>query len=329
MRRELLFTISLLISIICTAQSTAPAHTPASSPDQCRIAFYTRDSVAIQLPDGKPHYASIDKYEAELLAIRIEQIVVMDKWLSLRDDSTKTKKEKDAALAQVTALRKDSISKEQLIAKEHALLLPTYKKVDHVADSIGKAKKVKQVREAADNSAMICPTDQMLMIDITNDVAIAMGVKPKLVKVGIYNMDSLMRLMPGYDSIAEILRIDRDIFEMKLAVMNAAIDQRQHELDSLRPTISRRQISTREKDLYAMRDERDFFRGNELYKLDMNDSLQTKEYRVKFYKALSETHKQYGCNHSYEYARAHADWTKEEAEFIDLNAEIAEKLKNY
>jgi hypothetical protein len=317
MRQSVLIVFTLL-SGWAIAQKTTPSPPPAASPDQCLIAFYTRDSIAIQFAEAKPKYESIQKSHDNLHAIREKQIPAMDRVLTTNSDAAKT---------EVSTLKKDSIAEEQNIVKQYSLLQPTYGKIDAIADSIGKARGVKQVREAADNSAMICPTDQMLMIDITNDVALAMGVKPKLAKIGIYNMDSLMRLMPGYSIIADSIVIERNRFEKILAGKDSVIQARQHELDSLRPALSRKQISLREGHIANLVDDRDTYRGWELYNLDMRDSVATKSYRDKFYRALAETHKQYGCVKSYEYARAHAEWKPEEAEFIDLNATIAKKLR--
>ena len=277
-------------------------------------------------------YASIKSSEENLNVIREKQIPAMDRLLTAQGDSAKSKtpegkKAIQTAKSEVLKLRDDSLKEEVNIAFQRKSLIPTYNKIKVVADSIGKVHRVKQTREANDNSPMICPTDQMIMIDIGNEVALAMGLKPKLVKVGIFNQDSLMRLMPGYARIADSLNFDRVLFEAKLAKMNAEIEKEVHELDSLRKDLSKREISRREEHIRGLTDERDVYRGWTLYNLDMADSLATKNYRDKFYKALQETHKQYGCVVSQSYERAHADWKPEEAEFIDLNAEVAQKLK--
>jgi Skp family chaperone for outer membrane proteins len=295
------------------------------------IAFYNQDSIAIQMKEAKPFYNSIAASEANLYTIREKQIPATDRLLTAKSDSAKSKtpqgkKEIQSAQNEVYKLRDDSLKEELNISTQYKLLAPTYKKIKLKADSVGTARGVKQVRESGDNSPMICPTDQMLMMDITNEVAIAMGMKPKLVKIGIYNQDSLMRLMPGYARIKDSLNIDRSMFEAELEKRNAQIDKEAHELDSLRPKIKKREISRREKHLMELTDERDMYRGWTLYNLDMADSNATKIYREKFYRALREAHKQYGCVYSHEYARAHADWKLEEAEFIDLNKYIAGKL---
>lgn len=322
----------LLLSGSIAGQKTNPVAPPVASPDQCRIAFYTRDSIAIQFAEAKPKYESIQKSHDKLNSIREQLIPATDRYLTAKSDSfnIRTKEGYSDLLDaehDLSVLRKDSLAEEQNIVKQYQLLATTYKKVDRVADSIGKARGVKQTRESADNSAMICPTDQMLMIDITNDIALAMGVKPKLAKIGIYNMDSLLRTLPGYAVISDSCKAERLDFETKLANKEKIIAWKQQELDSLRKELSRKEISNREKELVALIDDRDTYRGNELYRLDTKDSLRCSVYKVKFYKALNEVHRSAGCSRSYEYADAHALWKPEEAEFIDLNNAIAGKLK--
>ncbi len=302
-------------STIFSQGTTPPPH--AISDDQCRIAFYTRDSIAIQFPEAKPKYESIAKSHEKLHAIREQQVPAMDRLLTTNSE---------AAKKEVAALNKDSLAEEQNIVKQYQLLQPTYKKVDLVADSIGKARGVKQTRESADNSEMICPTDQMLMIDITNDIARAMGVKPKLAKIGIYNMDSLLRTMPGYLVYADSIKTERSHFALTLSGKYEPIAEKQHELDSLRPTLSKKQITKREEEIAKLQDEYDTYRGNTLYALDIKDSARVSTYKMKFYKALKEVHLSAGCYRSYEYADAHALWKPEEAEFIDLNVAISKKI---
>lgn len=291
-----------------------------------------RDSIAIRLPETKPHYEAIVAANKNLYNIRAKQVIVYDRWLTLKDDSSKNsnaagKKEIDAALKEVTNLRADSLKEEAKITSAYTKLKPAYAKVDHVADSIGKSRALKQVRDVGDNSEMICPPDQMLMTDITNDVAIGLHLKPKLVKIGLYNADSLMLLMPGYKALADSTAKELLLLQMELAMMQVPIDAKQLELDTMRKSWSRKQISNREKEIAQLQDEYDTYRGYELYKLDIRDSLRTQAYRKKFRAALTASIKEQGCYRVYEIHEPQTDWTAKEAEFIDLNAIIAEKLR--
>lgn len=272
------------------------------------------------------------KAQKELDDIRARQFTANDKWLMMKDDSAlaKTpagKKQQEAALKEVVMLTADSLIAVMEIQNEQEKLKPLFKRIDHVADSIGKSRALKQVRDVGDNSAMLCPPDQMLMTDITNDIAIAMHVKPKLVKIGLYNSDSLMRLMPGYIALADSSAMEMMVLKIQLAEKQLEIDVKQLELDTMRKEWSRRQISNREKEIAEMQDEYDTYRGYELYKLDVRDSIRMQDYRKKFRAALKASIKQYGCYRVYEIHDAQTDWTAKEAEFIDLNATIAEKLR--
>lgn len=304
---------------------------PKYSADQCTIGFYSRDSVAIKTAQGKPHYDAMAACEARLNDIREKQIPATDKLLTALGDSSavKTAEGKKAvewANKEVVRLRDDSLAQEKKIQQEIVALAPLFKQIDHVADSISRARGFKQVREAGDNSPMICPNDQMLMVDITNDIAIAMNLKPTLARIGTYNSDSLMRLMPGYAKFADSTKAEMAEYNRILAEKNRVIDSKQHELDSLRPNLSKRQISTREKEIVELQDDRDIFRGYELYKIEARDSIRTKDYRQRFRKALAVAVKQENCFRAYDEHLARSLWTAKEAEFVDLNAIIVKQL---
>jgi Skp family chaperone for outer membrane proteins len=324
------FTYLLLFcSVLSFAQTPAPEAT--ASPEQCLIGFYQRDSIAIRLPGAQPQYDIINAANKNLYNLRAKQVIVYDRWLTMKDDTSKNstaagKKEVETALKEVTDLRADSLKEEKKIHNAYAQLKPVYAKVDHVADSIGKSRGLKQVRDVADNSEMICPPDRMLMTDITNDVTIGLHMKPKLVKIGLYNADSLMRLMPGYKILADSAAMELLALQRELAIRQLPIDEKQRELDTMRKTWSRKQIANREKEIAQLQDEYDTYRGNELYKLDVRDSLRTEAYRKKFRAALAASIKEQGCFRVYEIHEPQTDWTTKEAEFINLNATIAAKL---
>lgn len=326
MRRELLLCLFLVCCAHLVAQTPAPASSPSYSPEQCTIGFYTRDSVAIQLPGTKPHYDVINSSNKSLYYIREKLVIATDHWLTVKDDSMKKSNEQQAALEHVVELQADSLIEVMQIQNAYEKLKPAYAKIDHVADSIGKSRKLKQVRDVGDNSEMICPPDQMLMIDITNDIAIAMHVKPKLLKIGVCNSDSLLRLMPGYAVLDDSSDMEMMALKIDLAVKQMLIDDKQIELDTMRKEWSRKQINNREKEIAELQDEYDTYRGYETYKLDVRDSIRKQEYKKKFRVALAAAVKEQGCFRVYDMRDPHQDWTAKEAEFIDLNPTLAGKL---
>ncbi len=327
--------VSLIVSVssVALAQKTQPkpASSPSYSPDQCMAAFYLRDSIAIQLPDARPKYDAIKASQKKLDDIRDQQIPATDRMLTAQSDSVNSKtdagkKEIQSAKSGVLGLRNDSIVEIENIRKQYDLLKPTYKIVDWTADSIAKARGMKQVRESADNSPMICPTDQMLMIDITNDIAVALGVKQHLLRVGTFNQDSLLRLLPGYAKLADSTLAEMKVFNAGLARRDAELAKMQHELDSLRPGLSNKKIKDREEQIALKQEDRDIYRGYELYKIDMRDSIRTSSYRKKLRAATATAAKEQNCLKYYDKVAAYNYWTAKEAEFVDLNGEITEKL---
>lgn len=213
------------------------------------------------------------------------------------------------------------------ITKEHLNFY--YDSIARVANRIGKERNLKAVFELGENHPMTCPTDQMLMIDLTNDISLALNFKPHLLRVGVYNSDSLLRLLPGYAVLADSTREELTTLHAVLAVKDSAIAKKQHELDSLRPTLSQRKISTREDEILELQDERDGYRGYELYKIDQRDSARCSSYRKQLRTALSAAAKEKGCLRYYESDVAHVFWTTQEAEFIDLNGLVAIKLEQF
>lgn len=313
------------------AQNKPQTPPPSFSADQCTIGFYSRDSVAIKTEQGKPHYDAMAVCNTRLNDIREKQIPATDRLLTAQGDSAAAKtaegkKKVDAAKKEVNQLRTDSLGEEKNIREHEAAMNPLFLIIAKVADSISRARGFKQVREAGDNSPMICPNDQMLMVDISNEVAIAMNLKPTLARIGTYNADSIMRFMPGYAKYADSTKAEMAEYNRILAEKNRVIDLKQHELDSLRPNLSKRQISTREKEILELQDDRDIFRGYELYKIEVRDSLRTKEYRLRFRKALATAVKSENCFRAYDEDVAQSLWTAKEAEFVDLNAFIVKQL---
>ncbi len=331
MARALLIFL-LCFSITVSAQNKSGQATPSYSPEQCTVGFYSRDSIAIKTKDGKPHYDMIALSNKKLEAIRAQQIIVNDQWLTVKDDSVLSstaagRKKQEAALKAVLNLQADSLIEIMQIRMEYDAMKLLYSRIDFVADSIGEKRGVKQVMDLSQNSNMICPTDQMLKIDSMNDIALALQLKPKLLRVGTYNGDSLLRTMPGYAILADSTKTELEQLNKTLAVMDFEINRLQHELDSLRQSLSNKKIKTREKVIAEKQEERDIFRGYEFYKLDVRDSIRTSVYRKKLRIAVAGAAKAQTCTKYYEFEVAYLYWSANEAEFIDLNKTIAEKLK--
>ena len=331
MKQFLLYLLFLVETFTVVAQTPTPKSSPSYSPEKCTAGYYVRDSVAIHLPGAKPKYDAIKASQKKLDSIREAQIPATDKLLTAQSDSVKSrtaagKNEIAVAKKQISILKLDSMAEINNIRKQYDLLGPTYKIVDHKADSIGKARGMSQVRESNDNSPMICPTDQMLMIDITNDISVSLGMKPRLLRVGTFNTDSLLRLLPGYAKLADSTLAEMNVFNNELAKKDAEIAKMQHELDSLRPTLSNKKIRDREAQIAAKQEDRDIYRGYELYKIDVRDSLRTSSYRKKLRSATAVAAKEQSCLKYYDQSLAHDYWTTDEAEFVDLNAAIAREL---
>ena len=112
-----------------------------------------------------------------------------------------------------------------------------------------------------------------------------------------------------------------------LAATDLEIQKLQSELDSLRPTLSKRKIKDREEIIAAKQGLRDIHRGYESCKIDMEDSIRTVVYKRKLRSAAPLAAKELNCQKHYDNAAARTYWTPQEAEFINLNTVIAAKLK--
>lgn len=332
MKKYLLCSLLSAATVIAVAQNPAPKSSPSYSPEKCTAAFYSRDSVAMQMKGFKPWYDSVSHIQSRKNELQKKYFVATDRYLMATPDSgvkmtpsqqseyNSAKKETETLLSQIRALT------EQSYNIESQYMMPYYDSIHRTAERISKVRNIPIFFEIGENRQMHCPTDQMLMIDITNDIAMSLGFKPHLLRVGTFNADSLLRLMPGYAPRADSTLKEIDVLNKSLKVMDDEIAKMQHELDSLRSGLSNKKIRDREAAIAAKQEERDIFRGYELYKIDLKDSLHTAAYRKKFRVAAASAAKELNCTKYYENEAAHIYWTSQEAEFVDMNAVIAKKL---
>lgn len=281
----------------------------------------------------KPWFDSIQHIQTRRKDLQNKNFLATDRYLTSSPDSGQkltpqqeseyksAKKETESLSLQISKLD-DQIS--ILTSKQ---LNPYYDSIARTAVRISQQMHMVAVFEVGENRPMTCPSDKMLMVDITNDVALALGVKPNLLRVGIYNSDSLMRLMPGYAAIADSTKRETDQLNVVLENMDQEIEKLQHELDSLRPGLSKRNINARESQIEEKKEARDITRAVELYRIDEQDSVRTATYRKKFRLAVAAAAKAQNCQKYNDAAVAREYWTSKEAEFIDLNPEIAKLLK--
>lgn len=315
------------------AQNKTPATTPSYSPEKCTAAFYNRDSVALKMKGFRPWYDSVQHIQLRRQALQQKYFLATDRYLMATPDAgvkmnPQQQSEYNAAKKESETLQEQMSALSDQAARVGAEYMgPYYDSVYRTAVRISRQKNIPTVFEISENRQMPCPTDQMLMIDITNDIATSMGMKPHLLLVGTLNYDSLLRLMPGFAIRADSTLAEMNELNKALAPMDKEISAMQHELDSLRPTLSGRKIAARENAIAAKQDERDTYRGYELYKIDVRDSLRTSPYRKKLRAATASAAKEQNCLKYYDQSIAHDLWTTDEAEFVDLNASIAGKLR--
>jgi Skp family chaperone for outer membrane proteins len=332
MIRSFLCYLVLLATLEVAAQTPASKTSPSYSPEKCTAAYYNRDSVALKMQGFRPWYDSINNIYIRKNELQKKYFLATDRYLMAAPDSGEKLSEQQQS--EYNSAKKET---EMLDAQIHKLneqmgkvmserMTTYYDSIQRAAGRIAKQRNIEIVFEIGENRQMFCPTDQMLMIDITNDISVSLGQKPHLLRVGVFNTDSLLRLMPGYSKMADSTVADMKIFNDAVAKKDAEIAKMQHELDSLRPTLSNKKIKDKESQIAAKQEERDIYRGYELYKVDLKDSLRTSSYRKKLRSAAAEAAKDAGCLKYYDSSIAHDYWTTDEAEFVDLNASIARKL---
>ena len=318
-------------SIACGQQKSA-SEAPLRAED-CTVGFYTRETIALQLNGFKPWYDSIQQIQLRKQELQKQNFLATDRYLMAVPDSGTTptpqqqneykssKKETESLTAAILAMN------QQITTLSIKHLQPYYDSIALIAVKLAKQMNMAPVFEISDNRPMNCPSDKMLMVDITNDIALAFGVKPNLIRIGTFNTDSLLRLMPGYAALADSTLAELTYLNKTLAAMDLEIQKLHSELDSLRPTLSKRKIKDREEIIAAKQELRDIHRGYESYKIDMEDSIRTVMYNRKLRAAAPIAAKELNCQKHYDNAAARSYWTAQEAEFIDLNSVIAEKLK--
>ncbi len=188
-------------SIACGQQKSA-SEAPLRAED-CTVGFYTRETIALQLNGFKPWYDSIQQIQLRKQELQKQNFLATDRYLMAVPDSGTTptpqqqneykssKKETESLTAAILAMN------QQITTLSIKHLQPYYDSIALIAVKLAKQMNMAPVFEISDNRPMNCPSDKMLMVDITNDIALAFGVKPNLIRIGTYNTDSFLRLMTG------------------------------------------------------------------------------------------------------------------------------------
>lgn len=322
----------LLLLVSCEMFAQQPEPVQDIPPDQCTIAFYAQDSVAMRMKGFKPLFDSAAVMEKRISDLQNQAFVATDKALMLKPDSGEvlTAEENKAYSAAQSEANKIEAS---IVEARHRLagfkmknLQPYYNKIAKVADTVSRNKGIKQVFETNSEPPLKCPTDQTLMVDITRDIGEHLGLKMQSFRIGIVNKDSLMRLIPGYAVRADSTIRETHELDSLVELKNIVIAAKQHELDSLRPTLSGRKTSQREEEIQKLKDERDEFYGWRAYNIDKRHEERSKSYVTRLNAALAAAAKENGCKYYYDRGES-IPWTDREAEFVDLNAVVVKNLK--
>jgi Skp family chaperone for outer membrane proteins len=323
----LAFLLNSPLATILVAQNSLPP-----SPDQCIIGFYDQDSIALRMKGFRPLHDSVTVLRAHLTDLQNQQFVATDRLLRLTpSDSTaavpaQTSNEIAEAKKEVAALNKRMTAAQQNIDAYVAKhIQPYYSKIAKAADTVSQRRKLTAAWEINAIPKLPCASDQTIMIDLSRDIAVQLGITYYAFRVGIFNRDSLLRLMPGCTAILDSFNVERRKLDSTLAPYNRAITDKQRELDSLRPKLSKRNIAQREKEIQDLTDQRDELRGWQLLAIDNKEGERLKPYNARLNSALLEVKKEQNCRHLFEHTMF-IPWTSEEVEYVDINPFVAERL---
>lgn len=279
----------------------------------------------------KPLFDTLTAMKKRLSVLQEQSFVATDKMLMMAPDTGEVQSAADArafnlAVTEVKNLDASvASSKKEIDAFTKINLVPYYEKIAKVADTVASEKGIKQWFETNSEPPLKCPTDQTLMVDISRDIAAHLGIKLYSLRIGIVNRDSILRLMPGYAKIADSTLNEKNKLDSAAAIMDQKIAAKQHELDSLRPTLNGRKITQREEEIQKLQDERDEYYNWNLYNLDKAHEERTKNFNSRLDAALAKAAKENGCKYTYD-KNANIPWTENEAEFVDLSAIIVKQL---
>lgn len=331
-RPLLSFILAVLSFASLCAQPGSPPAAKTYAPEQCIIGFYDQDSIAMRMKGFKPLFDTVVAMEKRLGELRNKSFVATDKALMMAPDSNEVQDLNEARAyktvyeeaKQLEADVKDAQFKILLFKGKH--FQPYHDKIAKAADTVARNKGIRQVFEMNSTPQLTCPTDQTLMVDLTRDVAEHLGIKLYSLRIGIINRDSILRLMPGYAVRADSTLEEQHALDLVTAQRNAIINAKQHELDSLRPTLSRKAIEKREEEIQQLKDERDEHHGWTQYAIDKRNEQRTSVYISRLNTVIGIVAKEYNCRHVYD-INDDIPWTTREAEYFNLNQAMVSQLK--
>lgn len=163
-------------------------------------------------------------------------------------------------------------------------------------------------------------------IDISKDVLKEMQhpsviTTPK--RVGYCNTDSLLKLMPGYRDAQNSSEAHHKQNQIKITAMNAEIENKQKVLDSVTSPVDRKK---RIQEIEELINQRELFAYMAAEDEKLNDSLLFSGFKERLNKAMFVCAKKNNCPDVYDSTKAHSTWAAKEAEFINVNADVAKEL---
>lgn len=305
---------------------------PATATDSCLIGFYDQDSIALRMKGFRPLHDSVTVLRARLTALQNQQFVATDRLLRLTPSDSmtpvpaQTSKEITEAKKEVAALDRQMAAAQQKIDAYVAKhIQPYYNKIAKAADSVSQRRQLTAAWEINAIPKLPCASDQTIMIDLSRDIAAQLGMTYYAFRVGVYHRDSLLLLMPGYAAIRDSFALERHKLDSVLAPYNREIAAKQRALDSLRPSLSKRNIAQREKEIQDLTDKRDELRGWQLVAIDNKEEARMKSYNARLSAALNQVQKEQNCRHLFEDTQF-IPWTDKEVEYVNIDPFVAAKL---
>jgi hypothetical protein len=146
-------------------------------------------------------------------------------------------------------------------------------------------------------------------------------------KVGFYNHDSLLLLMPGYQSCLDSTKMLYDSMKVVVDMMEKEKTAKQRETDSCQKKDSPLIHSLRLEQLRQIQENIDQYKHVVPLEIRADDSLRRAPYEQRLADAKNKAASEAGCDVAYKESVAKSKYKPEEAEFIDLNNSIAEKLQ--
>ncbi len=146
-------------------------------------------------------------------------------------------------------------------------------------------------------------------------------------KVGYYNGDSLLRLMPGYEACLDSTRMYHDSMRVELERMEKDKTIRQREMDSLQGKVSPLITKLQAEQLRQVKDNIEQYKRLSSAEIQTLDSLRKAPFEQRLLDAKNAAAKKNNCTAAYDKKAINFNATPIENIYLDLNAEVAEELK--